>query len=317
MDENFPINIKIINPSCGDGFVKPGLLCIPCTVNAAYDIASKATSNPDVIREILLEALRWIPRAFEEGVSPNVLHSQMCRITRKISGIEDPFKDLKVASNEVALKIYPSLCEMLRKIHDDIEALRFSLKASIIGNMMDFEVHGHRFSLEDLESRFKEYLSEPLIIDNVNDLSRMINGKKILYLVDNAGEIVFDKLVAKCLKERWKCMVTMAVKGGPVLNDATMEDAEYVKVGEACDKIITTGDDTIGVVLSKTSEEFKRTLKESDLVISKGQGNLESLIGFENDIGKPVCYVLRVKCEVVGRSLGVPKNSSVIKLVYS
>lgn len=296
--------------------MKPDPLCIPCTVNATLDIALKATSDPRIIREILLETLRWLPNAFEEDASPNVLHSQASRIVRKITGIKDPFKYVKTVSNETALKVYPVLCQTLEKIGDNVEALRFCLKASIIGNMMDFEVHGHHFNLEDLESRFKDYLKEPLTIDDVDELSKVINrGKKVFYLADNAGEVVFDKLVAKCLRERWGCSVTVAVKGGPVLNDATLEDLEYIKASGACDKIVTTGDDTIGVVMSRVSEEFKQALGDSDLVISKGQGNFESLIGLEKAIGKPVCYVLRVKCEVVGRNLGVLKDSNVVKLI--
>ncbi|MEM2087327.1 MAG: ARMT1-like domain-containing protein [Thermoproteota archaeon] len=296
--------------------MKPSLLCIPCTVNAALDVALKATSDPDLVREILLEVLRWLPTAFEEDTPPNILHSQVCRIAQKIAGVRDPFKHIKALSNETALKIYPSLCETFESIKDDVEALRFCLKTSIIGNMMDFEVHGHHFSLKNLESRFKDYLKEPLVIDDTDKLGEEISRrKKILYLADNAGEIVFDKLAAKCLKERWGCGVTMVVKGGPVLNDATLEDVEHIGLGEACDKIITTGDDTIGIVMSRVSEEFKQALKDSDIVISKGQGNLESLTGLEKNIGKPVCYVLRVKCEVVGRNLGVPKDSNVVKLI--
>jgi uncharacterized protein with ATP-grasp and redox domains len=296
--------------------VKPGLLCIPCTVNAALDIASKATSDTAEIRRILLEVLKWLPEAFEEDTSPNVLHTQVCKITRKISGVKDPFKHVKTVSNETALKVYPSLCETLKSIKDDVEALRFCLKAAIVGNMMDFEVHGHRFNFENLESRFKDYLKEPLVIDDVDKLVEEISrGRRILYLADNAGEIVFDKLVAKCLKERWGCSVTMVVKGGPVLNDATLEDAKHVMLSEECDKIITTGDDTIGIIMGRVSEEFRQALKDSNIVVSKGQGNFESLTGLEENIGKPVCYVLRVKCEVVGRNLGAPKDSNVVKLI--
>lgn len=296
--------------------MKPGLLCVPCTVNAAYDIASKATSDPSMIREILLEVLKWVPNAFEEDASPNILHSQVYRITQRVTGVKDPFKRLKTFSNDAALKVYPSLRKMFETVEDRIEALRFCLKASIIGNMMDFEVHGHRFNLENLESQFKDYLNEPLIIDNVDELSKIVGRRvRILYLADNAGEIVFDKLAAECLREKWGCGVTMVVKGGPVLNDATLEDAEYVKASEACDKILTTGDDTIGVIINRASEEFRQALEDSDLIMSKGQGNFESLTGLEGEIGKPICYVLRVKCEVIGKTLGVPKGSNVVKLI--
>ncbi len=296
--------------------MKPDPLCIPCTVNAALDIALKATNDQDTIKKILLESLRWIPRAFEEDASPNVLHSQVCRITGKIAGVRDPFKHVKTASNEIALKVYPSLCEMLESIRDDVKALRFCLKASIIGNMMDFEVRDYRFDLESLESRFKDYLKEPLVIDDVDKLCGALSGgKKILYLADNAGEIVFDKLVAKCLKERWRCRVTMVVKEGPVLNDATLEDAKQVGLDEVCDEVITTGDDTIGIVMDRVSEGFRRALKETDMIISKGQGNFESLTGFEKNIGRSVCYVLRAKCKVVAKQFGVPSGSNIVEFI--
>jgi uncharacterized protein with ATP-grasp and redox domains len=296
--------------------VKPDLLCIPCTVNAAYDIALKATNDPGEIKKILFEVLNWLPKAMEDETPPNVLHSHVYRIVRYLTGVSDPFEKLKKASNDIALRTYTDLWNNVREIKESVDALRLSLKASIIGNLIDFEVHGHRFSLEDFFTQLRGYLKEPLAIDDVEELCRSIGeGTHILYLTDNAGEIVFDKLVANCLKERWGCRITMVVKGGPVLNDATLDDAKYVSLGEACDRIITTGDDTIGIMMDKVSEEFKKALREADILISKGQGNFESLIGFEKLVGKPVCYVLRAKCEVVARLLSVPAGSNVVKFV--
>lgn len=296
--------------------MKPGLLCIPCTVNAAFDIASKATSDPDKIKKILFEVLNWLPKAIEEDTSPNVLHSHVFKIVQQLTGVEDPFRDLKKLSNDAALTVYRDLWDMIEKTDDRVEALRLSFKSSIIGNMIDFEVHGHRFNFEDFLHRIRSYLEEPLTIDEVDHLCKRIwKGVNILYLTDNAGEIVFDKLVAKCLREKWECKVTMVVKGGPILNDATLEDASYIRLDEACDKLITTGDDTIGIVIERASEEFKNALKEAEVIICKGQGNLESLIGLEKTIGKPVCYVLRAKCRVVAKSLGVEPGSNIIKFI--
>ncbi|MEM2940753.1 MAG: ARMT1-like domain-containing protein [Thermoproteota archaeon] len=295
--------------------MKPGLLCIPCTVNAAYDMVSKATSDEEVTRKILFDTLEWLQKAIKEETSPNILHTQVYRTVQRSTGVTDPFKILKEASNNAALRIYPSI-RNLAEAENPMEALRLCLKAAIVGNMMDFEVHGHRFSLENLFLQFKNYLNEPLAVDDVDKLCKEIEkGKNILYLTDNAGEIVFDKLVATCLRNRWRCRVTMVVKERPVLNDATREDAEQIRLDEACDRVITTGDDTIGIVMTKVSEEFKQALSEADIVISKGQGNLESLTGFEKNIGRPVCYVLRVKCEVIAKHLGVPSGSNVVRMV--
>lgn len=296
--------------------MKPDLLCIPCTVNAAYDIALKATNNPDEIREILFKVLKWLPKAIDEETSPNVLHSNAFKISQHVTGVRDPFKNLKKLSNDVALKTYQNLWKMIEEEDNRVDALRLSLKSSIIGNMMDFEVHGHRFNLENFVSQLKNYLEEPLTIDDVDKLCSAISkGIDILYLADNAGEIVFDKLVAKCLREKWDCKVTMVVKEGPVLNDATLDDAKYIGLDEVCDSLITTGDDTIGIVMNRVSGEFKNALKKAEIIISKGQGNFESLIGFEKNIGKPVCYVLRVKCKVVATRLGVQPGSNVVKFM--
>ncbi|MGQ9479633.1 MAG: damage-control phosphatase ARMT1 family protein [Thermoproteota archaeon] len=296
--------------------MKPSILCIPCTVNAAYDIASKATGDEEAVRRILFEVLRWLPKAIEDNTLPNVLHTHAQRITQTMTGVKDPFKHLKKVSNDVALRIYPSLKKIVYSTSNPLEALRLSIKSSIIGNMIDFEVHGHRPSLDDLESCFRKYLDEPLIVDDVAKLFKLLrNGSRVLYLADNAGEIVFDKLVSSYLKEMLGCGVTMVVKGGPVLNDATLEDAEYIALKEACDEVITTGDDTIGVMMNRVSEDFKRALRQAEVVVSKGQGNFESLTEIEEEISKPVCYVLRVKCAAVGRYLGVPHGSNVVKLV--
>lgn len=296
-------------------FMKPGLLCIPCTVNAAYDMASKATEDEDKVSRILFNTLEWLQKAIEEETSPNILHTQVYRMVQRLTGVRDPFKNLKEASNNAALRIYPNIREIV-EVEDPMKSLRLCLKAAIFGNMMDFEVHGHRFNLENLFQQFNDYLKEPLTVDDVGDLCKVIEkGKSILYLTDNAGEIVFDKLVATCLRKRWKCRVTMVVRGGPVLNDATIEDAEQIRLAEACDRVITTGDDMIGISMSRVSEEFKQALGEAEVVISKGQGNLESLTGFEENIGRPICYVLRVKCEVIAKHLGVPSGSNIVRMM--
>jgi len=295
--------------------MKPGLLCVPCTVNAAYDMASKATGNEKAILRILFDTFEWLQKAIEEETSPNILHTQVYRMVQRSTGVTDPFKILKKESNNAALRIYPDIRKTV-EAEDPVEALRLCLKAAIVGNMIDFEVHGHRFSLENLFSQFRNYLKEPLAIDDVEKLCKAVEkGKKILYLTDNAGEIVFDKLVSTCLRNRWGCRVTMVVKEKPILNDATVEDAEQIRLDEACDRVITTGDDTIGIVMSRVSEEFKQALREADVVISKGQGNLESLTGFEENIGRPVCYVLRVKCDVIAKHLNVPSGSNIIRMI--
>ena len=157
--------------------------------------------------------------------------------------------------------------------------------------------------------------SGSLQIDNTLKLmSRVSESKRILYLLDNAGEIVFDKFLMQMIKEKYSVKIFAAVKSAPVLNDATLEDAEQIGLGEVAE-VITTGNDHIGINLDESSEEFLQRLYEADLIIAKGQGNYESITEFEHLLSKPIVYVLRAKCILVAESLGVQLYGNVVKAV--
>jgi uncharacterized protein with ATP-grasp and redox domains len=133
----------------------------------------------------------------------------------------------------------------------------------------------------------------------------MINAKNILYLGDNAGEIVMDKLFLETIKHQ---NVYYAVRGMPVINDVTIEDAKYVGIDKFA-KIISNGYDSPSTILDKCSEEFINIYNKADLIISKGQGNLEGLINVKNE---KIFFLLMVKCGVIGDELGVKKGDFVV-----
>ena len=184
-----------------------------------------------------------------------------------------------------------------------------ALKVACIGNVIEFDVPGHS---PDINEALKG-LEEPFCIDDSEKLRRLIKkGTKALLLTDNAGEIAFDRLIVRELR-RLGCVVTVAVKAGPSLNDALMEDAEAVGMTEEADEVITTGADSIGVNLAETSDEFNAHFHGSDIIIAKGMANWETLT--EVPAPCPLMYVFRTKCEPVSRAVEAPLNVNVAKLV--
>jgi hypothetical protein len=142
----------------------------------------------------------------------------------------------------------------------------------------------------------------------------LIRSKKVVYLLDNAGEIVFDKYFIKMINENFPVKVYAAVKEGPILNDATVEDARQIGLEEVAE-VITTGNDDIGLNLEESSKEFLDHIRTADLIIAKGQGNYESLTEVEHLLPKPIVYIMRAKCSLVADTLGVPRNGNVVKVI--
>jgi len=295
--------------------MKSQLLCIPCTVRTAYDVAVKATEDKDLQRKIVYETLRWLAGKRDIGEEPPPrLHTYVQRLAREITGNDDPFKELKWKSNEIASRVMHVLEQRCRKRSFE-DAFRLAVLGTICGNTIDFEVEGHRLSMSKLEDDLLRCLSGSLQIDDTSKLmSGISESKRVLYLLDNAGEIVFDKFLMQMIKEKYSVKIFAAVKSAPVLNDATLEDAEQIGLGEVAE-VITTGNDHIGINLDESSEEFLQRLHEADLIIAKGQGNYESITEFEHLLSKPIVYVLRAKCILVAESLGVQLYGNVVKAV--
>jgi uncharacterized protein with ATP-grasp and redox domains len=156
-------------------------------------------------------------------------------------------------------------------------------------------------------------LKEPLAVDDLDRLMELLpRAKKIIYLHDNAGEIVFDKFFIEVIVRNYPVKVVSSVKSSPVLNDATMNDAMQIKLDEFS-QVVTIGSGSVGLVLKECSRKFLEHVREADLIISKGHGYYESLTELEHLLGKPILYMLKAKCIVVARSLNVNFRDNVIK----
>lgn len=222
-------------------------------------------------------------------------------IVKNETGNDDPYAEGKRIQNQLGAKLYG----ILRKyVNESDDPLHRSAKIAVAGNIIDLAPR-HKL---DLEKEIKDCVERPLDVDEFKLLRRELDKKKrLLYLADNAGEVFFDRIFIENLVTQG-IEVIYVVKGGPILNDATIQDAYSAEIPNIVE-VITNGATAIGTQLNLCSPEFKSIFSESPLVISKGQGNYECLDEME---GKNIFFLLKAKCAVIAESLGVALGTTVL-----
>jgi len=223
---------------------------------------------------------------------------------------KDPYMELKHISNLIALSLVPKIEGLIRTSSDP---LKTSMICSIIGNIMDFGIDGSSKHPQILEDIFDTLYAEGLGYDDYQKLKNLLkNTTHLVLFTDNCGEIVFDKILCRELKHFNPTVhITAVVKGEPILSDATVEDAQKIKLHEVVDTLYTTGCFAVGVDFHKLPVEVISALKNADMIIAKGMANYES---FSETTFKPTAYLLRTKCNAIARSMNLPRNISAIKL---
>jgi len=224
-------------------------------------------------------------------------------IHRKIRQLlgKDPFKELKHEYNKIALGLYPSLKTMVRESQDP---LWIATRLAIAGNVIDFGI----FTSVDIEGTIRKAINNPLAVDEFDIFKKAISDTDtILYLADNAGEIVFDRILIETLISADK-KVTVVVKGSPVINDSTIEDALESALTGICE-VVDNGSDAVGTILPWTSSAFQKLFRNAEFIVSKGQGNFETLTGIQ----KNIFFLFQSKCDVVSKELGLSNGSMLLK----
>lgn len=289
--------------------MKVGARCGYCLLHRGYQVILRSTEDEDVRLEAVSQLLRLLADEFNQDAVPSVVGSHRDRVIRQITGCPDPYAELKRQANEKALEMLPRLDEKIDKLPED-ERLRAACTVACVGNIIEYDVPGHT---PDFEEALFQIDEEDFYIDDIEGFRGHLGaGVCVLYLCDNAGEIAFDLLVVKELR-RMGCGVTVAVKGGPSLNDAIISDAEAVGMVAEADRVMTTGTDAIGVNLSESTEEFLASYGSADLIVSKGMANWETLT--EYDAPCPTLHLFRTKCEPVAATVGAPLQRNIAKLV--
>lgn len=280
--------------------MKAKLECIPCMMKQAYNTAVRATDNPRLIREILDRTAEYV-KTIELESAPADLSNFVYRITREITGNPDPYRQDKKRFNDICLEKAKTLRETIKSSEDPV---RTASRLAILGNVIDMGI-GFTF---DLDQEIEKILVRDITADDYDSFKELLSTgrKRILYLGDNTGEIVFDMLLIELLMQSHDIIYT--VKRGPIINDSTMEDADYVGLSDMV-RIIDTGSDGIGVKWDSVSDEFVAEYEAADIIISKGQGNFETM----SDTKKEIFFLLKAKCDSVAKMLGVKFNDIVFK----
>ncbi len=279
--------------------------CIPCFTKQALDAARLASDDPDVHEIVLRKALRAVSE-MDMRRTPPEMGALIYRIVGQYTNNNDPYKEIKKRFNQFALDLYPDLV----KIRDDSpNSFETAARLAISGNIIDFGV-GVAVDKKLLVKTIEKTLNEELF-GNAKAFEEAVNkASKIIYLGDNSGEIVFDRILIEqiiAMKGSADNLI-FVVRGEPVINDITMVDAYETGMSEIVN-VIDNGQGYPGTVLSKCSADFLQYFNEADLVISKGQGNYETL----SNVDKNTFFLLKAKCSVVAKDLGCDIGRSVIR----
>jgi uncharacterized protein with ATP-grasp and redox domains len=275
--------------------------CIPCQVRQAREAIASSGVDRDQALGVLRDVMRLITELDWNVASP-VLAQQVHRKVRQLTHNSDPYAAVKERLTRLAVQLYPVWNRRFREAHPPLEA---AVRLAIVGNLLDA---GPKLRLDDeaVTSVFHEALTAP-VLGNIELLRDAIAGvRSVLYLADNAGEIIFDRDLLALLP---KADCTVAVRGYPVLNDATLAEAEQAGLPGFC-KIISNGSDAPGTLLEDCSPEFRACFDAADLIIAKGQGNYESLMDTHDS---RIFFLLKVKCPVLAKPMGCPCGSLLLR----
>jgi hypothetical protein len=288
--------------------VKVTLECAHCLLDRAINQVKLATDDPDIQMNVTAAMLDFLSRNFNTDAVPSHIGTDRDLLVQEMTG-RDPYAELKRISNAMALEILPELRQLMEESPDSESRFRRATLIAAAANAIEFDVTGHDFDLDELRVII-ETVESDLAIDEVNEFLNLSKStKEVLYLMDNAGEVVLDMVLIEELK-KLGLKVVAVVKGGPVLNDATMIDAEEVGLDECADQVIHTGAAAIGVNLDKDSPEFLEVFRDAELIVAKGMGNYESLTELKPHC--PIVHILRTKCLPVARDVGTELNRNVV-----
>lgn len=273
--------------------------CALCSINGVLNLFKKGLIDEKYQEEIFKRIMEYYS-GVDYSLRSTTINKEVKNIICSISGLSDPFKSLKDIVNNKALEYRKNYEKLVTESANPIDK---AMRLAIAGNIIDFGPT-HNF---DIEKKINEVLTAQFPVDDSESLFNEIKkAKSILYIGDNTGEIVFDKLFLETINHP---NVTFVVRKSPILNDSTMEDAKWAGIDKLA-KVITTGDDAPGVLLDSVSDEFLDHFNSASLIISKGQGNFEGL-GHITD--KNIYFLFTVKCNLIAESTNVQIGQSIVK----
>ncbi len=277
--------------------MKTYLDCFPCFVDQALRCGRWVTKDETILKQLINEVgmmLKDIPLTNTPPETGEVIFKRV----REISGVDDPLAEKKKRSTQEVLKIYPQFKQMVTSSDDP---LMTAIRLAIAGNVIDFGISDDY----DIEKEIQETLSKEFEICDIKAFrSALERAQNILYIGDNAGESVFDRLLIETMGKP----TVFIVREEPVLNDVIFDDAVAAGLDKVAN-IYSSGSTAPGTILESCSREFRELFGDADLIIAKGQGNYEGL----STEKRPIYFLLKAKCPVIARDIGVETGAIVLK----
>jgi len=281
--------------------MKTYLDCYPCFLRQALE-AARVNSASEQEQRAVLDRVMQLLEAADLNATPPEIGRRVHRIVRAALQGVDPYRKLKAESTRQALDLYEPLRELVEAADDPLEA---GVRLAIAGNLIDYGPPGAPADATTLYRAVNDALQQPLAVNHLEHFRRhLADAKDVLYLADNAGETVFDRVLIETMDRP----TTYVVRGAPVLNDAMVEDALAAGLDRVA-RIMDNGSDAPGTILDQCSAAVREEFDTASVVVAKGQGNYETL----SDCDRDVFFLLQVKCPVIAQHVGVPVGSMVIK----
>ncbi len=285
--------------------------CSACIVNSLKTLIPLLTPDERKQFELFKLSYKRISEGYAKNLTPIILSVTLYQELYEREGVEDPYKEIKLRSKEAALKALPAIEKRIEQFNGR-QQFQASLAASITGNVIDFNTAEHAPDLDSLVEVFDEILKDGFDLDDSEHFWNSLHSRqgKLLFIADNAGEVILDIPLLRILKELgWE--TTYVVKGKAMVNDATVEDIHGTEIEELA-KITDSGAWAHGVPKEFVSKEFLDMFKESDLVISKGQANIETVPEIQQMFGIETYYITKAKCSHISQAIGARRGDNVI-----
>jgi uncharacterized protein with ATP-grasp and redox domains len=291
-------NCYIILLYFGGKIMEVFLDCLPCFLRQILDASRLVTDRTDLQAKIMKESIELISDYQNFRYSPEIGRA-LHQIVKRHTGIQDPYERIKKENILAAEKAYPLLKRFLSKKQ---EKIYWALKIAATGNIIDYAI----YSDINLEDCIMHELEKKFSVCHIGSFkNKLKHAKNLLIIGDNAGETIFDRVL---IEELSNIDITYAVRSEPIINDATIEDARASGL-EHCTNLVSTGCNAPGLIIDECTTQFKDIFNNADIVISKGQGNYETL----SEAKREMFFLLKAKCPVIADKLGVSVNDYVFK----
>ena len=280
--------------------------CYPCFLRQALEASRIAKADEKTQKKVLISVMKVLENV-SQGATPPQIGWLIHKTIRETTGNPDPYKEIKQSHNKLVLEIEPDLLNFINKSSSPVID---ALKLAGIANLIDM---GPKHQWSDVRKIFEGFMNKKSDFFDYPAFERSLkNSGTLFYIGDNAGEIVLDKILIKLLLQKTNLDIIYAVRGKPIINDATMEDARFVGITNIV-KVIDTGADFPGVILKSCSEEFLQYYHKADMILAKGQGNYESL----SEEKENIFFLLQAKCPLIADKIGCKVGDLVLRGINS